>query len=169
MADAIRGHSVQRALTASSARAQIKDPALAELVRQEQDLSKQVNAQLGTLNNVLALPSGQRDENGVKALNACRSSNLRSERDKLRADIAKRFPSYANLIDPKPPSRRRDQGDRSSPTRRCCRSISAATTSFVWAVPKDGQGRLRHHPGELGRYRHQDPHAAQGAGAGCSD
>jgi tetratricopeptide (TPR) repeat protein len=35
LADSIRGHSVQQALTASGARASIKDPALAELVRNE--------------------------------------------------------------------------------------------------------------------------------------
>ncbi len=57
LADAIRGRSVQQALAASSARATAKDPALAELVRKEQDLGKQVNAQLGTLTNVLSLPS----------------------------------------------------------------------------------------------------------------
>ena len=43
LVDAIRGQSVQQALSASSARASVKDPALAELVRKEQDLSKQVN------------------------------------------------------------------------------------------------------------------------------
>ena len=47
-----------------------KDKALAELVRDEQDLTKQVNAQLGVLNNTLELPSGERDDNAVKALNA---------------------------------------------------------------------------------------------------
>ncbi len=49
LADAVRGQSVQQALAASSARAAAKDPKLAELVRKEQDLAKQVNAQLGTL------------------------------------------------------------------------------------------------------------------------
>ena len=44
LADAIRGHTVQQALAASSARAAAHDPALAELVRKEQDLTKQVNA-----------------------------------------------------------------------------------------------------------------------------
>src|SRR6185369_2649384 len=39
LADAVRGRSVQQALAASSARAAVKDPALAELVRREQDLS----------------------------------------------------------------------------------------------------------------------------------
>ena len=57
LADSIRSHSVQQALNASGARASIKDPALAELVRKEQDLGKQVGAQLGLLNNILALPS----------------------------------------------------------------------------------------------------------------
>ena len=41
-----------QALADSSARAVAKDPALAELVRNEQDLAKQVSAQLGALNNL---------------------------------------------------------------------------------------------------------------------
>jgi tetratricopeptide (TPR) repeat protein len=45
LAEAIRGHSVQQALAASSARMIAKDPALAVLVRKEQDLVK------GTSNN----------------------------------------------------------------------------------------------------------------------
>jgi tetratricopeptide (TPR) repeat protein len=39
LADSVRGHSVQQALAASSARAAAKDPVLAELVRKEQDLT----------------------------------------------------------------------------------------------------------------------------------
>ena len=70
LADAIRGRSVQQALAASSARAAAKDPALAELVRKEQDLTKQVNAQLGTLTNVLAIPSAERDEKGAQQIQA---------------------------------------------------------------------------------------------------
>jgi CHAT domain-containing protein len=137
LADAIRGHSVQQALAASSARAQIKDSALAELVRQEQDLSKQVNAQLGTLNNVLALPSGQRDENGVKAINVA-INNLRTERDKRRADIAKRFPSYANMIDPKSPSVNEIRATL-KPDEALLSFYFGREASFVWAVPKEGK------------------------------
>ena len=137
LADAIRGHSVQRALASSSARAQIKDAALAELVRQEQDLSKQVTAQLGTLNNVLALPAGQRDENGVAALNVS-IKNLRGERDKLRATIAKRFPNYANLIDPKSPSVDEIRAIL-KPDETLLSFYFGRETSFVWAVPKEGK------------------------------
>jgi len=87
LAEAIRGRSVQQALAASSARMLAKDPALADVVRQEQDLVKQVNAQLGTLNNVLSLASHERDEKGVLALRASINS-LRAERDRLREQPA---------------------------------------------------------------------------------
>jgi CHAT domain-containing protein len=137
LADAIRGHSVQQALVASSARMLTNDPALADLVRQEQDLTKQVNAQLGTLNNVLALASNERDENGVKVINAS-ISKLRADRDKTRADIGKRFPSYANLIDPKAPS----VEDIKATLKHDEALLSfyfGRDISFVWAVPKAGK------------------------------
>jgi CHAT domain-containing protein len=136
LADSIRGHSVQQALTASGARASIKDPALAELVRNEQDLGKQVSAQLGLLNNILAMPSAERDEKGVKAVNAS-IEKLRSDRDKARAEINKRFPSYADLVDPKPPSV--DQIKATLADGEAMLSFYfGRDASFVWAVPKTG-------------------------------
>ncbi|HEY5962820.1 MAG TPA: CHAT domain-containing protein [Xanthobacteraceae bacterium] len=136
LADAIRSRSVQQALAASSARMLAKDPALADVVRQEQDLVKQVNAQLGTLNNVLSLASHERDEKGVQALRAS-INTLRADRDRLRADIAKRFPAYADLIDPKPPS-----VDQIKATLKSGEALLSfyfgREASFVWAVPKDG-------------------------------
>jgi len=136
LADAIRGHSVQQALAASSARAVAKDPALAELVRKEQDLSKQVNAQLGTLNNVLALSSSERDEKSIKAINASITA-LRAEHDKTRAEIGKRFPSYTDLIDPKAPSVQEIKATLKS-GEALLSFYFGREMSFVWAVPKDG-------------------------------
>jgi CHAT domain-containing protein len=136
LAEAIRGRSVQQALVASSARMLAKDPALAEVVRQEQDLVKQVNAQLGTLNNVLSLASHERDEKGVQALRASINS-LRAERDRLRTDIAKRFPTYADLIDPKPPSVQQIKATL-KPGEALLSFYFGRESSFVWAVPKDG-------------------------------
>jgi CHAT domain-containing protein len=136
LADSIRGRSVQQALTASGARASIKDPALAELVRTEQDLGKQVSAQLGLLNNILAMPSAERDEKGVRAVNAS-IEKLRSDRDKARAEINKRFPSYADLVDPKPPSV--DQIKATLADGEAMLSFYfGRDSSFVWAVPKQG-------------------------------
>ena len=136
LADAIRGRSVQQALAASSARMLAKDPALAEVVRKEQDLAKQINAQLGTLNNVLSLASHERDEKGVQSLRAS-INTLRANRDRLRADIAKRFPSYADLIDPKPPSVEQIKATL-KPGEALLSFYFGREASFVWAVPKDG-------------------------------
>ena len=136
LADAIRGRSVQQALAASSARATAKDPALAELVRKEQDLGKQVNAQLGTLNNVLSLPSGERDEKGVQAINASINA-LRAERHKARQEISRRFPAYADLVAPKPPSVEQIKATLTD-GEAMLSFYFGQTSSFVWAVPKNG-------------------------------
>jgi CHAT domain-containing protein len=136
LADSVRGRSVQQALAASSARMIAKDPALQELVRQEQDLGKQINAQLGTLNNVLSLPSNERDDKGVAAINAA-IYKLRADRDKARGEINRRFPTYADLVDPRPPS-----VDQIKATLRPGEALLSfyfgQDGSFVWAVPKDG-------------------------------
>ncbi len=137
LADAIRGRSVQQALAASSARMLAQDQALADAVRKEQDLAKQINAQLGMLNNMLSLSSGERDEKAVQSLRASIGA-LRANRDGLRLDIAKRFPSYADLIDPKAPS----VGQIQETLRSGEALISfyfGREGSFVWAVPKQGQ------------------------------
>ncbi|MET3907610.1 CHAT domain-containing protein [Bradyrhizobium sp. S3.3.6] len=136
LADAIRGHSVQQALAASSARAAAKNPALAELVRKEQDLTKQVNAQLGMLNNLLATSSADREEKVV--LQIQRSiATLQSERDRARLDVKQKFPSYADLVSPKPPSVAEIRATLADNEAMLSFYVGQAG-SFVWAVPKSG-------------------------------
>jgi CHAT domain-containing protein len=136
LADSIRGHAVQAALAASSARMAAQDPALGELVRKEQDLSKQINAQLGTLNNALSLSSKERDEKGVEAINGT-IARLRVDREKALAEINKRFPAYADLVDPRPPSI--DQiAAVLRPGEAMLSFYIGQDRSFVWAVPKQG-------------------------------
>ena len=136
LADAVRGHAVQKALADSSARAVAKDPVLAQLVRTEQDLAKQISAQLGALNNLLALPSGERNDGNVAAITAA-IEKLRADRKATRLEINRRFPSYANLVDPKAPS-----VDVIKATLRPGEALLSfyfgQDASFVWAVPKEG-------------------------------
>jgi CHAT domain-containing protein len=134
LADAVRGQGVQRALAQSSARAAAADPALAELVRQEQDTQKQAGALQGLLTNVLA--AAERDENAVRALRT-QIDSLRAARAALRGEIERQFPSYAQLIDPRPAT--------IEETRRALRPGEALIAtyvgrerSFVWAVPHSG-------------------------------
>ena len=136
LADAIRGHAVQQALADSSARMVAKDPALAELVRTDQDRAKQINAQLVALNNLLAQPSDQRDAGTVQAMTT-EIDKLRGERKAARQEINKRFPAYADLIDPKPPSVD-DIRAALRPGEALLSFYFGQDKSFVWAVPKDG-------------------------------
>jgi CHAT domain-containing protein len=137
LADSIRARSVQQALAASSARTVAKDPALQELVRSEQDLGKQVNAQLGMLNNVLALPSSERDESLVAGINAA-IEKLRADREKARQEITRRFPSYADLIDPRAPTVEQIRASL-RPGEALLSFYFGHDHSFVWAVPKAGE------------------------------
>ncbi len=136
LADAIRGQFVQQALSASSARMVARDPALAEFIRTEQDLTKQINAQLGVINNALALPSSERDENGVKAINAT-IEKARADRSKAGAEITRRFPSYADLIHPKAPTVEQIR-DTLRPDEAFVSFYFGRDRSFVWVVPKQG-------------------------------
>jgi CHAT domain-containing protein len=134
LADAVRGRSVQRALSESSARSVTKDPVLAEFVRNEQDLGKQINAALGALNNALA--SDERDDSVIKATKA-RIDKLRADRRKVGDEIGKRFPRYAELIDPQPPSVEQIK-EALMPGESMLSFYFGRDKSFVWAVPKQG-------------------------------
>jgi len=136
LADAVRGHTVQKALADASARTLAQDPALADLVRTDQDHAKQIAAEFGALNNMLSLPSDQRDDNTVRAMNT-EIAKLRDERKAAQQQIKQRFPAYANLIDPKPPT----VDDIKASLRSDEALISfyfGQDKSFVWVVPKDG-------------------------------
>jgi tetratricopeptide (TPR) repeat protein len=125
LADAIRGRSVQKALANASARMVAKDSALAEVVRNEQNLGKQISAALGTLNNLLAMPSDQRDEQTVRATAATI--------DKLRAD------RKAAQHSARPPTSRtsrrsisRITGSSPSPRTAWCPATSMGSRSRLW-------------------------------------
>ncbi len=136
LADAARGRNVQRALAASAARAAVRDPKLAELVRQEQDQQKQIAAQFGLLSNLLALPPEQRDDKAILAMRKDVDS-LRDSRAKTRQQIEQQFPDYVNLIDPRPPA-----VDEMRAVLRDGEALVsfylAQENSFVWVVPKQG-------------------------------
>jgi CHAT domain-containing protein len=135
LADSIRSRSVARALAASSSRTVAANPALADLVRKAQDMEKQIGAQLGLLNTVLALPSQERDANIVPAMQA-EIEKLRAGRDAAKNEIAARFPGYSNLVEPSPPT--------VDEVRAVLRSDEAFLSfyfgreqSFVWALSKN--------------------------------
>ena len=102
----------------------------------EQDRAKEINAQLGALNNLLALPTGERDEQRVHAINAT-IEKLRADRKAARQEIKQRFPTYADLVDPKPPTVDEIKAAL-RPGEALLSFYFGQDASFVWAVPKEG-------------------------------
>ena len=136
LAETFRGHSVQLALEQSSARAAMREPALAELARREQDLEKQIGAQLGLLNNVLSLPQDQHDVGIVENIRA-EIAQLRQKHSDVRRELAVSFPAYSNLIAPKTPSISEIQ-EFLKPDEALVSFYFGREASFVWAVPHSG-------------------------------
>ncbi len=136
IADAARGGAVQRALAASAARAAAGAPDLVDMVRREQDAQKQAAALTGLVANVLALPADQQDPKAIDALRV-QIDQLRAARATLRAEIGRRFPDYANLIDPRPATVE-DAQRALEPGEALIATYVAEDRTYVWAVPKQG-------------------------------
>lgn len=137
LADAIRGQSVQRALAASAARSAATDPALANLVRYEQDAQKQATAMQGLMTNILSQPSNQQDSATLKKLRED-IDKLRTARATVREEIERKFPDYVNLIDPRPATV--EQAQKSlRPGEALIATYAGDERLFVWAIPHQGQ------------------------------
>lgn len=101
LADMARGSAVQRAMTQSTARSNIKDKRLEVLARKEQDLQRRINS----LNELLVALSAAPPERQLPAVqNKMKSDieSLKSERNSVKKEIENRFPEYFDLVEPKP-------------------------------------------------------------------
>jgi CHAT domain-containing protein len=136
IADAVRAGSVQRAIAASSARSAAADPTLSAFVRRQQDLSKQLGAALGALNNALSLPAADRDPQMMDGLNA-RVAALRADEARAQADLASAFPAYADLVSPQSPSVAAVQDVLAADEAMISIYVGRHDT-FIWAFGKTG-------------------------------
>ena len=136
IADAARGQSVQHAVADAAARANVSDPGLADIVRQDQDAQRQVTALDAVLAGMLAIPSDQRDANAVAQTRAT-IDKLQAQRAKTRQDIRQRFPGYAQLIDPRPATVADAQKALASGEALFSVYVGKHRV-YVWAVPKQG-------------------------------
>ncbi len=135
VADAIRGRAVRAAVAAAGARVMARDPKLAAVVRNEQDLAQRITAGFSLLADVLSLPPHQRVEAKVEDLRA-QIAALRKAHAAARAERETRFPEYADLVDPKPPSVAEVQ--RALRPGEAFVSFYFGAHSFVWVVPQTG-------------------------------
>lgn len=135
VADIARGSGVQRALTASAARASIKDPQLAELARQEQDLQRRINTLSELLTGLRSAAPGQQLP-GVQSKIQADIGTFKLQREALKKEIEKKFPDYAELVEPKPASIERTQ-KALKPDEVLVSWYFGDNVGYVWAITKD--------------------------------
>jgi CHAT domain-containing protein len=135
IADLARGSGVQRALTSSAARANISDPQLASLARREQDLQQRINTLSDLLTGLLSAPSGQQLP-AVQAKIRTDIAGFKSQREDLKKEIERKFPDYAELVDPKPASIERTQ-KALKPDEVLISWYFGDNVGYVWAITKD--------------------------------
>ena len=147
LADLARGSSVQRALNASAARANIKDPQLAILARKEQDTHRRI----GSLEDILTGLMGAPPEQQLPVIQGKLKADiatLKSERDKFRKEIEQKFPDYSDLVNPKPATIDRTQ-QHLKPDEVLVSWYFGEKEGFVWAITKTGAPQF--HSFKLGR------------------
>ncbi|MCP5373039.1 MAG: CHAT domain-containing protein [Hyphomicrobiales bacterium] len=132
VAGALKGGTVQAAVAATAARAAARDPDLADLVRREQDARRQVAALYALLSN--AANAGDRD--AVQDLRG-RIDRLRGARAALAEEIERRFPDYAALVSPRPPTLAEARAVLQPGEALVVTFVGPART-YVWAAGRDG-------------------------------
>jgi CHAT domain-containing protein len=135
LADVARGTAVQRSLDAAAARAAATTPALADLVRREQDARKQLSALYGLLGNAMASPDGQ----SARIVDDLRAQieALGRARHAIRQQIERDFPAYTELINP-PPMTLEQARRRLREGEALIATYVDETQTFVWAVRGGG-------------------------------
>jgi tetratricopeptide (TPR) repeat protein len=135
VADIARVGTVQRALGANAARAAARSPALAEIVRAQQDANRKIGALYEELADVLS-ELGDRATGKVAELRR-RIEASRRILDALTVRIEKEFPAYAELIDPKPVTV--DQARAMlRPGEALIATLVTQDRTFVWAMSRSG-------------------------------
>ena len=137
LADAARAGSVQKALAASAVRALANEPGLGELIRKDQDLAQEMRA---LYDNILRLVSQPAEQQLPKVIADMRSRLLQIEREQKQtfAAIEKRFPDYANLVNPKPATLE-EARKALRPGEALLSVFSTREKSYVWSVNPAGK------------------------------
>jgi CHAT domain-containing protein len=166
IADLAKNSGVQRALTASAARANIKDPQLAQIARKEQDLQRRVTSLSELLTALQSAPPDQQ----LPAIQAKLRTDIdafKNEREALKKDIEKRFPDYAEMMEPKPATVER--------TQRLLRADEvlvswyfAEKEAYVWAISRQGVPLFKSVPMGRSEMARQVGHLRKALDAGVS-
>jgi CHAT domain-containing protein len=133
----LTGHSLSVAVGETTARAAAAyDPELADLVRKEQDAQKEITVLRENIADILVAPEDDQAARGLKESQA-RIDALTRARTSLGEEIKKRFPKYADYINPPLPTVELTQRNL-RPREALLAVYTADDRTFIWAVPKSG-------------------------------
>ena len=136
LVDSLIGRSVQRALGASGSRAAVIDPALSDLLRNEQDMHKQIQALETSLTELLAATPGQTLSSVIDELQA-KIKKLKTARGVIFHDIQQRFPKYTDFTHPEFVTIKKIK-QQLNPGEAFVAIYISAQRTFVWAIPFKG-------------------------------
>lgn len=141
MADLARGSSVQEAISASAARAQLPDGNLAQLVRRDQDAVSRISALNKALGRLAAAAEAERLHKVIADMNA-EIARSRREHATLTAEIRGRFPEYAELVDPRPAGLTAVE-KALAPDEALVSIYLGETQAYVWTLGTGGRRAFR--------------------------
>ena len=128
----------QTALGESSARAAAAyDPGLSDLVRREQDTRKQITALQDIFSNAIMARPDQQDQQALKTLKNTIDS-LSQANTAVITEINKRFPKYADFINPQPVTIATVQKTL-RPGEALISIYTGEEKTYIWAVPSQGE------------------------------
>jgi CHAT domain-containing protein/tetratricopeptide (TPR) repeat protein len=136
LADALRSQSTQGAVAASALRAAANDPKIGAEIRKEQDLTQEMVALHKILRDLMNAPADQQLPKVIADMKA-RIETIKKERIALQSDIEKRFPAYANLIRPQPPTLSEARAVL-RPNEALINIFATSSATYLWAFKKDG-------------------------------
>ncbi len=139
VAEMARGSATQDALTDAAVRAAAADPALAALVRREQDAKNEMQALRRFLEGDTAGPAAGRPH--VAAQMRARIAVLEPARAALQAQIQRAAPEFDRLVRPKPPSAA-DVSAALQDDEAMVVAMPAADAVYVWAFTRTAPPRF---------------------------
>lgn len=132
VAEVARNSSVQAAIASSVARASLPDPALADLARREQDTANQISSLNSLLTRLAASPDTMRLDKVIADIRG-EVARLDERRDALRRELAERYPAYAELASPRPPTPA-DVQKTLQPGEAAVAFLVAEQKTYAWTI-----------------------------------
>ncbi|MBU1343303.1 MAG: CHAT domain-containing protein, partial [Proteobacteria bacterium] len=132
---------VEGALGASGARAAANDPELADLVRKEQDATKQIDAIKQSITNIVGASADELNKLAISDLKANLNA-LTMAKNAFLEEIQIRFPKYIDFINPQPKGFFQVQNTLRNKEAMVI-IYPFSTRTFIWGVPQSGHATFK--------------------------